>query len=413
MALQTFSASVLGMISQSAAMDNISKNIANMNTGGYKKIETDFHTVASKLWDHHQSDIGGVLPNASWRVDQAGFIQSSSSAMDIAVNGRGMFVLNNQSDGGGDTYYGRDGKLLLGGGGTLGGTVDSSEAYITDKNGYYLMGWPVDADGNTTSTSLTGMRVDAETFTDTGEATTTATLNLNLPSARETGGTETTAIAAYDSNGTKQTYNLVWTKQAANNTWEVTVGSLTGGTVTAPAAAVEVTFNGDGSIATPASGQIAIAGTFGAATSSVTLDISGITQFAGDYSPVSYDYDGRSNASLKSFEFDSQGYVIGRFTDATTRPLYRMPLATFPNMNGLKPVNGNVWEDSADAGTATIEAAGSGSVASFVPFAYELSNVRVDEEFTKMIMTQHAYSAAATTFKTADEMLTVAKDLKR
>jgi len=418
MALQTFSASVLGMISQSAAMDNISKNIANMNTGGYKKIDTSFHTVASKLWDHNQSDIGGVLPNAGWRVDQSGFIQSSSSAMDVAVNGRGMFVLNTASSGSGDTYYGRDGKLQLGGGGTTGGAVDSTEAYITDKNGYYMMGWTVDADGANTSTTLAGMRVDPETFTSTGEASTAATLNLNLPSDKEAGGTETSAISIYDSDGTKQTFNIVWTKQATNNSWELTVGSLSGGTVTAPAVAQNIIFNSDGSLDaatsdTTAAGLVTIEGTFGTATSSFTLDISGISQFSGAYSPVSYDYDGRSNAALRSFEFTDDGYVVGRFTDATTRPLYRMPLATFPNMNGLAPVNGNVWEDSADAGTVSISAAGSGGVASFVPFAFELSNVRVDEEFTKMIMTQHAYSAAATTFKTADEMLSVAKDLKR
>jgi len=413
MALQTFSASVLGMMSQSAAMDNISKNIANMNTGGYKKLDTDFRTVASKMWDHNQSDIGGVLPTASWRVDQSGFIQSSSSYMDIAINGNGMFVLNNQSDGSGDTYYGRDGKLQLGGGGATGEAPDSAEAYLTDKNGYYLMGWEVDSSGATTSTTLSGMRIDPEAFTGQGTATSAGSFSANLAADLDAGSIHSSAISAYDSAGTKQTFNLIWTKQPTVNTWELTVQSNSGGTVTAPAAGIPVTFNGDGSLATPAAGEVAIAGTFGTDTASFTLDISEMTQFAGTYHQVGYEYDGQSTASLETFEFTRDGYVVGRFTDATTRPLYRMPLATFPNMNGLAPVNGNVWEDSVDAGDATIAAAGSGSVAEFVPFAYELSNVRVDEEFTKMIMTQHAYSAAATTFKTADEMLSVAKDLKR
>ena len=48
----------------------------------------------------------------------------------------------------------------------------------------------------------------------------------------------------------------------------------------------------------------------------------------------------------------------------------------------------------------------------FATSSIENSTVDIEDEFTKMIMTQTAYSTNATVFRTADEMMTVARDLK-
>jgi flagellar hook protein FlgE len=56
---------------------------------------------------------------------------------------------------------------------------------------------------------------------------------------------------------------------------------------------------------------------------------------------------------------------------------------------------------------------GPDSAATFIPNAHELSNVDLATEFTEMITVQTAFNAASKAFTTIDEMLTVARDLKR
>ena len=58
-------------------------------------------------------------------------------------------------------------------------------------------------------------------------------------------------------------------------------------------------------------------------------------------------------------------------------------------------------------------AASIGGFALFAPNSHELSNVNLTEQFSKLILTQHAYNSAATVFKTIDELLITARDLKR
>ena len=75
--------------------------------------------------------------------------------------------------------------------------------------------------------------------------------------------------------------------------------------------------------------------------------------------------------------------------------------------------NGNVFAPTEDSGTARTVVMGSGGVASLIINARELSNVDIADEFTRMIMTQTAYNSSAQVFRTVDEMVTVARDLKR
>lgn len=173
-----------------------------------------------------------------------------------------------------------------------------------------------------------------------------------------------------------------------------------------------MTFGSDGSVTTPTSLSLALSFA-GGSTASVALDTSDFTQFAGDFLPVSYSRDGFASANMKSFSFDGTGNVVGVFDDDTFRNIYKLSLGVFSNPNALDALNGNVYAESADSGTVTLTTAGSNGYATFSPNALELSNVDIADEFTKMIMTQQAYTASSTVFKTTDEMTTVARDLKR
>ncbi len=399
-----YSNAVLGMMAQSESMETIGRNVANMSTGGYKRTETNFASVMSETF-YGQSAFGGVDTHSQDMVFESGFMKGSDNSLDLAINGHGMFIFNTMADGSGDTVYGRDGQFE-----TALGT--NGDRFIVDKNGYFLMGWGADTDGSvTTSGTLSGINVDPDLFVDNGIASANAGIQVNLPSTKATGGTEATSFNVYDGSGETQLMTATWTKQATPNTWTVEM-AIDGGTITSPAATT-VVFDGQGQLTTPATGLLTVAGTSGSESISFALDISKTVQFSGDYTKINITSDGQSNANLRSFEFDREGYINGRFTDSTSRSMYRIPLANFTNFNGLKPLNGNVYQVSPDSGEATIMTGGPGAIADFVPSAYETSNVKVDQEMTKMITTQQAYSTSATVFTTIDEMEKTATNLKR
>jgi flagellar hook protein FlgE len=93
--------------------------------------------------------------------------------------------------------------------------------------------------------------------------------------------------------------------------------------------------------------------------------------------------------------------------------VFQIPVATFTNVNGMESLTGNSWIETNSSGTYTLREAnraGAGSVASA---SLEASTVDIGAEFTTMIVTQRAYSAAAKIITTADQMLDELVQIKR
>ena len=203
-----FSVPTLGMMAQSHALSNIGNNIANITTGGFKRTDTNFTTVLSQTIDK-QSDLGGVTPSNLNQITQMGNLMASDRELDLAINGQGFFILNTDVSGSGQAYYGRDGSFevtavndisVTGIGGT---TITSKDGYLVDKNGYFLQGWTADpVTGLYSNTTLSSLRVDSYAFTSLGQPTTTAALELNLPSTDNPGLSQVTELTV---SGTVET----------------------------------------------------------------------------------------------------------------------------------------------------------------------------------------------------------------
>jgi len=170
-------------------------------------------------------------------------------------------------------------------------------------------------------------------------------------------------------------------------------------------------FTSSGTLSTPDTYTVTATWDDGA-TSSFTLDVSELTQYDGDFTPISYTQNGFGSSDLRDLSIDSTGVVNGVFEDGTTRAIYKLPLATFTNPEGLEALNGMVFKATEQSGAAQTVAVDASGVASLNPFSVELSNVDIATEFTKMIMVQQAYNSSATVFRTVDEMVGVARDLK-
>jgi len=170
-----------------------------------------------------------------------------------------------------------------------------------------------------------------------------------------------------------------------------------------------VNFNTDGSLnaATDVNGQINIALGWtppGANALSIDLDLAGLRQQSSDYTVISTSQNGSPLGFKTGVSIGSDGMVTAQFSNGLSRQVYQLALATFPNANGLSEINGNVYRESDTSGTFNLLTAGAGGAGLINGGALEGSNVDLADEFSKMIITQRAYSANTKVITTADEM---------
>ena len=172
-------------------------------------------------------------------------------------------------------------------------------------------------------------------------------------------------------------------------------------------------FDGNGRVTGTAPVTMNFSLTFAdAATSTFALNVDNMTQFGSGFLAENYSHNGLASAHMRSVNFDDTGRVIGSFTDGTTRAIYKLPLAIFQNPNQLEMLNGMVFKETSNSGSPEEIFADTSQRATFVPLAFEISNVDLTTEFTRMIMVQKAYNSSATVFRTVDEMVQTGRDLK-
>jgi len=153
--------------------------------------------------------------------------------------------------------------------------------------------------------------------------------------------------------------------------------------------------------------------------SRVTLDFgstgeaNGFTQFGAEFTPGFITQNGSQFGTLAGVTIDNAGLMTALFDNGETRPIFKIPLATFVNVNGLNARSGNVWNQTQSSGDNTLREANNGVAGSIEQSALESSTVDIGEEFTRMIVVQRAYSAATKIISTADEMLEELVRIKR
>ena len=139
----------------------------------------------------------------------------------------------------------------------------------------------------------------------------------------------------------------------------------------------------------------------------------GMTQFAGSYQINFISQNGAQFGNFAGVTIGTDGIVTALFDNGVTRPVFMIPVATFVNPNDMSSLSGNVYIETDFSGQPTVREAGEGGAGDVTGAALESSTVDLGEEFTAMIVTQRAYSAAAKIITTADEMLDELLRIKR
>lgn len=403
---------VSGLNAQSAALALVSNNLANTSTTGYKTTSASFSALlAGATGVGSVSSSGGVQATAVADISAQGLLTDSSVSTNMAISGDGFFAVSSSLDDGSD-YYTRNGEF----------SVDSS-GYLVN-NGNYLLGWPTDADGNITgSATSNGLEpIDTDSVATIAAPTTTMSMVANLPADAEVGSTFTSSVELFDSLGTAATSTITWTKTAENE-WTAsfsdptlasdsssTIGTVTSGDIT-------ISFNDDGTFAStnPDPAELTIANwTTGAADSAVALDLgdagsaTGLSQYASGSDTLTVDLvtdqDGVAMGSLTGVSIGEDGTVSGIYDNGMTRAIYKIPVATFTNPDGLSAMSGGLYQATDDSGSATLRISGTNGAGTIYGGQLELSTADTNTEFSKMMAAQQAYSGAAQIITAANDM---------
>ncbi|WP_020177581.1 flagellar hook protein FlgE [Methylopila sp. M107] len=435
---------VAGLQAQSYALENISGNIANSQTYGFKRTETSFKDLLIGGSFSPASQVSGSVQAYSRSTnDVQGAVQNASSGTSIAVSGSGFFAVAQSigdSDGlpqfAGSEVYTRRGDFEF-----------DRNGYLVNGGGYYLKGQPLDSKTGNPVGAASPIKIAKDLFP--AAATTSIAYQLNLPSKPQTanyvagdpsswlldsgvGATVTAAdsdafidstiegdsLTVYDAKGEASDLQMRWGKVSnadadatppTTDTWALFYKSDTNAT----GADVEWTrvdqtyaFDDAGKLTTPADGNVTIAGLTIDGTSFGDVKMAhgaGLTQYgaaSGAASTTELSQDGAASGEMIGVEISDGGLVTATYSNGKTRNLYKIPLVDFPSPNQLSSLDGGAYAATSASGAAFASENGA-----IVGQAIEQSNVDIADEFTKMIVTQQAYSANTRVVSTSDTMM--------
>ena len=416
-------AGISGLNANATAMTVIGDNIANVNTTAFKGNRSAFANVLSQsLGGSTGSNIGrGVEVWGTSALWTQGSLENTGSATDLAINGKGFFIVNDAS---GASYYTRAGQFYL-----------NEVGDLVNPDGYVVQGYEIDsltgALLSMTDVSIPGNRVAPPYYTRT------ITADINLDAGAAIGDNYATTMTIYDSLGNAVPLTLTFTKVVGGGTgrewgWEATVpASFVGAgneTIAGGGAGDLLTFDASGALL-PASGTDItfsdIPFTNGAdPTQDIVWDLYGgtaatgatngdVTSYANPSSTTFQYQDGYPSGVLRGISVDESGVVTASYSNGQLMPVYQIALADFPSYDGLNKMGKNLYTESLNSGQPLPGVSGDGRLGSISPMAIEMSNVDLAQEFVKMITTQRAFQANSRVITTSDEILSELINLKR
>ncbi|MBD8064269.1 flagellar hook-basal body complex protein [Devosia sp. PTR5] len=281
------------------------------------------------------------------------------------------------------------------------------------------------------------------TFRVTGTGTTAAKLGLTYPVTSSTpfrptlntisasqsadfvaGSISGGAITVYANNGAPVNVQMRWAKvdsaaSGGKDTWQLFYLSDSTAAGNAPAwtnIGQDYDFASNGSLAPPGVPTTTISNLTvnGVVIGDVELkhDTNGISQFAdvnGTATVSTLNQNGYGAGEFLSVAITDSGRVVATYSNGERIDMAQVVTAQFNGINALKRLDGGVYEATSESGEPIFDLSGSGIIGG----ALEASNTDISDEFTKLIITQQAYSAGTRIVSTADEMLQEALNMIR
>ncbi|MCD6569301.1 MAG: flagellar hook protein FlgE [Deltaproteobacteria bacterium] len=137
------------------------------------------------------------------------------------------------------------------------------------------------------------------------------------------------------------------------------------------------------------------------------------TQYASSSTTVYQSQDGYGTGFLENISVDTDGVMVGHYSNGQILNLYRVALAKFNNAQALNKEGGNLYAATRASGSPITGHPGENGLGRVSPNSLEQSNVDIAAEFVKMITTQRGFQANSRVITTTDDMLRELINLKR
>ncbi len=430
MLLGSFYTGLSGLNANATALNVIGNNLANINTSGFKRSQTNFSQIMSDTirgvngsGNPIQVGLGTRTTEVQAKFEQ-GSIQTTGIKTHLAVQGEGFFAVSQDSR----TAYTRSGNFGF-----------DDEGFMVAASGGRVQGFlGTNPDGTVNTTGgITDLRID---FGEASQPSATSAVRFvsNLSAEGVNGDTYTSSIEIFDSKGVPHQLSVTWTKTPNQGEWNYSF-DMPSGTVS-PAAPNQgtgtVIFGADGLLAEvdgapvntiAANREILITNLDSDAEdilfrfdlvdipdpTDLTQNTSFVTNFGSTYNTGTISQNGYGTGVLQDIDFSQDGTMIGFYDSGLTLELGRIALATFNNKLGLKQIDGGFYFPTAASGPASVDGEGTGGRGSIIASSLESSNVDIAEEFTALIVHQRGYQSNSRTITTADQLLQEALNIKR
>lgn len=394
----SFSIATSGLNAVTEQLNAISNNIANSGTVGFKSGRAEF----SALYAESQP-LGVGVSGITQSITKGGSIASTGTALDLAINGNGFFMVR---DSAGTTAYTRAGYF---------GT--DSNGNLINNQGMYMQGYPVDANGTLQVGSIGNLTISSGSIP--AKATESIDFTANLDARAEVPATSpfdpkdnttynnsyTTQV--YDSLGREHTMNQYFVKTGENE-WEVHY-YMDDKPVTDPKTGADqvqkMTFNSQGILTNPSGAVDLSAAIPGADNIDIKLTYNNTTQYGSDFSVSKNKGDGYASGERTGQAIDEDGSVYATFSNGERLLQGQLVLANFTNPNGLQSQDGTTWAQTASSGAPLTGAPGTGLLGSIVSGALESSNVDLTSELVGLMTAQRNYQANTKVISTNDSMM--------
>ncbi len=264
---------------------------------------------------------------------------------------------------------------------------------LVNAAGLYLLGYKLDSAGNVPTDASDLSLVNTSSISGAAEATSTLSIQANLNSQSTvdstyaagdmTSGTVspdfTRTVNVFDSQGGSQPVTFSFIKTGANQwAYEASyAGAASNLTATGPISEGTVSFNSDGTLAnvngaTPASGNVSLTIPWNLSTSG--LNPQAVFAQPGHGGRQQRPHPGRCPVGPQRHQYrwhalwqrhgvtvSADGTMTAQFSNGLTQNVYKIPVATFTNPDGLGQMSGNAYATTQSSGAANINLADSGA----------------------------------------------------
>jgi len=408
----SFYSALSGLDAFSVAMQVIGDNVANVHTAGFKSSTAHFEDILgqslSGVTGSSQTGAGTKVSTVDLDFYQGSFATTNVST-DIAINGRGFFVVGNPASD--EKFYTRSGHFTL-----------DNEGYYVNNQGFQVQGYLYDDSGQNLIETLSDIQINQNSMIEP-RVTGAVDISLNLDASAtvktwdpdDAAGTTnfSTALNIFDTLGQSHQIQLYFVK-TDSQTWDwhamVDGSDIDGGT---PG---ELTEYGTGTVVFDTSGQLTTAmpvafrtGTLvfanGLSPTDATVDFTSSSQFGSESAVQTILQDGYAPGMVSGVGIDEEGNIIATYTNGTVKNIARLALADFTNLNGLVRKGATLYQGTTSSGQPIYNKPGVGGMGTVSSSMLEESNVDMAAEFIRMIVIQRGYQANSKVISTTDEML--------